>query len=279
MHAIDSSQVNFYLKLAKRRYINRKYNLGIYAPPKKLSSSSPIDCAVDNWGFEDGTLGGWNQQGAVEIVNNGVDPYGGFPWVYPNGGNFSAKVSSDLDCCTDGRIDKIVNVPANGSTLMSFHFAMSIFNYPHVASDAAKLWVEFYDGVGNILSCPQYECYYSTDNGAVGVNNLQETTHPASHYNPNANGDSPGSYRVTYADWNTVTLDLTAYQGQQLTAVFRVEWCGPGPDWAYVLLDLDCPINTFEGTNICLDESSLDTTLCGPENMSSYTWYLSLIHI
>ena len=107
-HGIDSSPIDFYLDLAKRRYINKKYNLGFYAPPENLisssaytplqnmSSSSILDCAADNWGFEDGTFTGWSQQGAVEIVNNGVDPYGGFPWVYPNGGSFSAKISSDL---------------------------------------------------------------------------------------------------------------------------------------------------------------------------------------
>jgi hypothetical protein len=76
VHRIDSSQIEFYLNLSRKRYINRKYNLGIYAPPKKLSSSSSFDCSVDNWGFEDGTFSGWSEQGAVEIVSNGVDPYG-----------------------------------------------------------------------------------------------------------------------------------------------------------------------------------------------------------
>ena len=286
-HSIDSSQIDFFLDLAKRRYINKKYNLGFYAPPESLisssvytpvqniSSNSVIDCDADNWGFEDGTFAGWNQQGAVEIVNNGVDPYGGFPWVYANGGNYSAKISSDLNCCKDGRLDKVINVPLNGETLMSFHFAMSIFNYPHYSSQAAKLWLEFYDASGNILGCPQYECYYSTDYGAVGVSNFVETPNPASFYNPSANGDCPSCYPVTYADWNTVTLDLSAYQGQQITAVFRVEWCVPNVDWAYVLLDVDCPLNTFEPEPICLDETN-QATICGPDNMSSYTWHDSL---
>jgi hypothetical protein len=272
VHGIDSSQIDFYLDLAKRRYINRKYNLGFYAPPENLISSSAFDCAVDNWGFENGTFGGWNQQGAVEIVSNGVDPYGGFSWVYPNGGNFSAKISSDQDGFEDGRLDKVLNVPANGESLMSFHFAMSIFNYPHPANAAAKLWVEFYDASGNTLSCPQYECYYSTDYGAIGVNNFQVTPQAASYYNPAANGDCPSCHPVTYADWNTVTLDLSSYQGQQITAVFRVEWCIYGPDWAYVLLDVDCPITNFEPTNVCLNETG-QGTLCGPDNMFSYTWY------
>ena len=134
------------------------------------------------------------------------------------------------------------------------------------------MWVEFYDANGNILSCPQYECYYSTDFGPVGVNNFQQTPQVAAFYNPSANGDCPSCHPVTYADWNTVTLDFSAYQGQQLTAVFRVEWCIYGPDWAYVLLDVDCPLNTYEPIDICLDQSGQDT-LCGPDNMSSYTWY------
>ena len=35
---------------------------------KKRALNQLFDCAVDNWGFEDGTFGGWYQQGAVDIV-------------------------------------------------------------------------------------------------------------------------------------------------------------------------------------------------------------------
>ena len=101
---------------------------------------------------------------------------------------------------------------------MSFHFAMSIFNYPHEAYQASKFYAEIYDQNGNMLDCPYYECFYSTDLGAVGVDNFQETDNVASFYNPNADGDNAG---VTWADWNTVTLDLTSYQGQDITVVLE----------------------------------------------------------
>ena len=68
-----------------------------------------------------------------------------------------------------------------------------------------------------------------------------------------------------------MTLDLSAYQGQQITAVFRVEWCFYDVDWGYVLLDVDCPLNTFEPTDVCLDQTGSEM-LCGPVNMSSYSW-------
>ena len=66
---------------------------------------------------------------------------------------------------------------------------------------------------------------------------------------------------VTWADWNTATLDLTSYQGQDITVVFRVEWCIYGPDWAYVLLDVDCPDFNIENEIICLQNES-DNEIC-----------------
>ena len=278
-HGIDSNKIEKYLSLAKKRFINRKYRKGKYFAevPKNtnISNIETYDCENENWGFEDGTLNGWTQTGAVQVVNDGVDPYGEYEWVYPYGGNFSAKISSDQNGWEDGAIQKTLSVPNNSLTIMSFHFAMSIFNYPHPSGLASRFYVELFDQNGDLLDCPYYECFYSTDSGAVGVNNFQQTNFPASSYNPNANGDRPDLYGVTWADWNTVTLDLTSYQGQNITVAFRVEWCIPGPDWAYVLLDVDCPDFNIENEIICL-QNETDNEICGPNGMSSYIWLDSL---
>lgn len=273
-HDVDATELDSYLEAARRKFIDKKYELGFYASPGPIlgQRAGTFDCTSGNWDFEDGTLSGWNATGAVTVVNNGIDPYGAYPWVYPGGGNNSAKISSDRNCCKDGRLDRVINVPPTGTTLFNFHFAMSIFNFPHVASQAAKLWVEFYDQNGVKLGCPQYECFYSSDLGAVGVSTFVQTPNPASFYNPQADGDSPGSHPVTYSDWNTVSMDLSGYAGQSITAVFRVEWCGPGPDWAYVLIDIDCPLNSEMAEESCLDPVTATDELCGPANMSSYTW-------
>ena len=58
---------------------------------------------------------------------------------------------------------------------------------------ASKFYAEIYDQNGNMLDCPYYECFYSTDLGAVGVDNFQETDNVASFYNPMLEGDGPNN--------------------------------------------------------------------------------------
>ena len=141
---------------------------------------------------------------------------------------------------------------------------MSIFNYPHPQSVAAKFTVDFFDEAGNPIPCPQYECYHSTDNGDIGANNFVTTPNEADDYNPNAEGSFPDTYPVTYSNWNDVTVDLTAYADQIISARFRVDWGGiNNADWAYVLIDADCPINNYNPEFIC---ERLSPSICGPIN-------------
>jgi len=276
-HGIPLHELDSYLENAKRQFLDEKYKLGLWAPPINTlkqgkedgTAKSESSCETDNWGFESGDFSKWNTQGAVQIVNSGIDPYGGYSWV--RSGNYSAKISSDNNCCRAGRIDRTINVPQNGQTLFTFHFAMSIFNFPHSSSAAAKFDVEVFGPNGNILTCPRFSSFFSTDLGMVGVNNMSSTPNAASTYNPNADGDRPGQFPVTYAGWNTVTMDLSGYAGQQVSIVFRVRWCSPGPDWAYALVDVDCPINSQEEQTSCVNVGE-QTQICGPENMAQYVW-------
>ena len=268
----DSIEVEHYLELSKQRYINKKYELGFYAPP--IPTNTPNnraagDCDNDNWGFENGDFSGWTKSGNVQIVNSSsTDPYGGFPWSY--NGSKAAKICSDKSAGgIHGKLEKSINVASTGTTLFTFHFAMAIFNFPHSSGDAAKFYVDFYDGNGNKLPCPQYECYYSTNNGVVGVANMQQTANNATFYNSSAEG--AGQYNVTYAEWNSITMDLSGYAGQTITAVFKVDWCVYNVDWAYALVDVDCPIVPEDTQMLCGDVTGT-TEICTVPDMQSYTW-------
>ena len=108
---LTGNKIRKYLSsVKKKRFINRKYQKDKYFSevPKNsnISNIETYDCESENWGFEDGTLSGWTQTGAVQVVNGGVDPYGAYPWVFPNGGNYSAKISSDQNGWEDGEILK-----------------------------------------------------------------------------------------------------------------------------------------------------------------------------
>ncbi|MFZ4786362.1 MAG: PKD domain-containing protein, partial [Flavobacteriales bacterium] len=229
-----------------------------------------FDCDDDNWGFEQGNLSGWSTIGNVDIINAGSDPYGNFPWVFPGGGNTSIKVSGDEDSEMNGSLSREIQVPPTGITYFSFHFAMCIFNFPHYSYEAAKFKVRLYDQTGTELTCPSYTCFFSTDLGPQGVDSFSETTQPAQYYNPNADGDTSNNSTVTYSDWTSVNLDLSGYAGQTLTIEFRVDWCIYGPDWAYALVDVDCPVNTSQPNLYC--SSPPFYPVCGPEGMASYTW-------
>ncbi len=264
------------LREMEMKFNQKQQNINYSLPPitvvstKKSNRDAAFDCENGNWGFENGNASNWTTTGYTQVVSSGTDPYGNFPWVCPTGGNYSIKISGDQNAQANGSVSRSINVPALGTTYFSFHFAMSIFNYPHQAFEASKFHVEFFDQNGNQIPCPYFECYYSSDQGPQGVNNFQSTPNSASSYNPSANGDSPGSYGVTYTPWNDITLDLSGYAGQTITVRFKIDWCIYGPDWSYALVDVDCPTNNAEPIDRCED---LPYEICAPANMGSYTWY------
>jgi gliding motility-associated-like protein len=280
---IEEKLVDYNIKrytfLRKRKFIDEKYSIGKYKLPVFNNNArlgggtgvgvASINCASENFDFENGTTSGWNITGNAGIVSTGVDPYGGFPKVFPGGAN-SLRISSDVAPSGDwGQAVKFITVPAAGTTLFTFHFAMSIFNYPHTAAQAAKFKVVFRDASNNIIACPNYNCFHSTDLGDVGVTTFTPTPNSASFYNPAAVGDSPGMYGAVSSAWNDVTVDLTAYAGQVISATFRIDWCFYGPDWAYCFIDADCPINNLDPIPVCGGNGQV---ICGPTSMSSYTW-------
>jgi gliding motility-associated-like protein len=273
----DPLEQDSLLEVARQRFEIITHRPKITRPQNKPSNNqlrelgAPLfDCTADNWNFEQGDLNGWTTTGNVAIVNAGNDPYGNYPWVYPGGGDYSVKISGDRDEEANGSISREIVVPDSGATYFSFHFAVSIFNYPHLAYEAAKFKVEFFDQNNSILPCPNFLCYYSTDLGAQGVSGFQQTAGPAINYNPNANGAGPDLYEVTYSSWNDVTLDLSVYAGQTITAKFTVEWCIYSPDWCYALLDVDCPINSMEPIVECV---TFPSSICGPPDMATYHWF------
>jgi hypothetical protein len=262
------------LALAQQRkldQINSKPEYHPFGDERDTRMSMPgFDCENDNWGFEEGNLSGWTTTGTVSVVDSGTDPYGNYSWVYPEGGNRSVKISGDQGYADYGSLTRNITVPNSGVIYFTFHFAMSIFNYPHISYDASKFKVRLYGSDGAELECPSYTCFYSTDLGPQGVSSFQQTAGVASDYNPFANGDCPQCSNVTYSDWTTVTLDLSGYHGETLSIEFRVDWCGPGPDWSYALVDVDCPIDSDEPQLRC--SSALSYSACAPDGMASYVW-------
>jgi gliding motility-associated-like protein len=227
-----------------------------------------FNCATENFGFESGDATNWTTTGSVAINNAGNDPYGLYPKVFNGGGNFSARLGSDQGQY-GGKIARTFTVPSIGETVLSFHFAMAIFNFPHETYQAAKFTVKFYDQNNTLITCPNFECYYSSETGAIGVPNFNETTGPAQSYNPSAQGDGPDQFGVSWSPWNDVSINLSGFTGQTITVVFEAKECIYGPDWCYAYVDVDCPTNTGEVQQFC---ASFPYELSGPGGFQSYNW-------
>lgn len=255
---------------SKQRYIKHKYfldksNISLY---NNINQKIEV-AACANMDFENNSTSGWIVSGDTKITNGtGVDPFGGFPVVYPGGGKYSLKLN-------DNNVTNKTNFNAAASRAISvsssnnylnLHFALAILNFPHSQSDAAKFKVKIFNAANEVLECPQYDCYFFTDEfggHAIGTTGFQE--------NQDSLGINMGnqSFKVSYSPWQTVGIDLTPYIGQTITVKISCDWCVYDYDWAYCYFDADCSRSDIPKYTSC---GTLPANLVGPSNMKSYVW-------
>jgi gliding motility-associated-like protein len=297
-HAKTDQLKNDMLQKAKRTYIDGKFNLykqdqqtnpngerssaEYYTNIKNGNANKggnnntlsqgnqPVGCT--NIDFEQNSTSTWSVTGDFQLMNGGVDPFGGFPTVYPGGGNYSLRLNDNNTSCSGPNAK--VNFKASASRTVAvtplnnsfqLHFAAVILNFPHPANAAANFQINFYDQFGVKLACPTYSCYYaSPPNAFVGLP-------PGVAQNAPMQGaqicSSVGSYPVTYVPWQTVGVDLSPYNFTNITIKITCDWCLYNYDWGYCYIDADCgtPIPTTPVT-------SCTGLLTGPPGMVTYTW-------
>ncbi|MGZ4038073.1 MAG: hypothetical protein ACXVPQ_09625, partial [Bacteroidia bacterium] len=270
---------NFFMNHAKRTYKIKKYNLypqktGLdggasnYSTSRVINNNSvmqgPQPAGCSNVDFESGNTTGWTVTGDFSMVTSGTDPYGGFPKVFP-GGTASLKLNDDNISGTKTNFSSTATRSITVSAINSqfqLHFAFCILNFPHPAGAAAIFEVQFYDASNNLLTCPQFQCYYANPPGQfigmpVGVAQTSSVSGQNIGYQ---------TYPVTYVPWQTISMDLTSYIGQTVRCVITCNWCIYNYDWGYCYIDADCFSPVPNTTTVC------PGTLCGPAGMSTYTW-------
>ncbi len=143
---------------------------------------------------------------------------------------------------------------------------MVILNFPHVASDAARVFIRFRDASNNIIACPNFECYYAETSTGGGQ------SYGLSGFQTGANGVNIGnqSYPTTFVPWTPLGFDLTPYIGQNVTVEIENRWCVYDYDWAYCYIDGSCTTLTTSVTGGC--SGSTTGTLTAPGGMDNYAW-------
>jgi hypothetical protein len=274
-----------YISRVKKEYIRRKYFSGMLAKPPILAKNGNQfnpQTSCTNIDFEQGNTSGWAVTGASLITSGaGLDPFGNFPVVYP-GGNYSLKLSDNNLSTTSftSTATRVISVtPAN--SFLNLHYALDILDFPHDSLASAKLSIQFFDGAGNLLTCPQVLCTYFTDAlgnpHTVGASSFQQTWGNATGFPTTGPGVNLGgqNYPVNYLDWQTIGLDLSPYMGTNLTCVITCDWCLYQYDWAYCYIDADCS-NSGSASNQITQSNPLcaggSTSLQGPPGMATYNW-------
>lgn len=262
-NAYDSQAQERILEASKRQFIKDRYfpvAKQELTETEGLSQRSAGNC--DNMGFETGNTNGWNVKGDYAIVSSGTDPFGKFPKVNP-GGRFSLQLNNNnITSKTnfDASATKLMNV-TNGSSTFNLRFAFVILNYPHDSSSAARFKISLRDSTKHADICAGYNIYYEQSKGPIGTSNFSISA---------VNGVNAGkeSHPVTYAPWQSISIDLSQYIGRAIAIKVSCDWCVYKVDWAYCYIDGDCNPPPSQAVPC----AKIPGTLSGPPGLSYYKW-------
>lgn len=217
-----------------------------------------------NADFEAGNLTGWvptsgfnpgfnisgccpNVGGQQTIMTPGLDPFGGFPMVFP-GGNFSLRLGNGINGGEADRIEQTFLVsPANAN--FSYKYAVVLEDPNHPISQQPSFQVEMVDTNNVQIPCTYF--YVAAGQNIPGF----------------FNSSTPG---VIYKPWTTVLIDLTPYIGQNVTIRFTTFDCSLGGHFGYAYIDGVCQAFVGGGTaTVCAGATH---TFCAPNGLASYMW-------
>ncbi|HXC04539.1 MAG TPA: PKD domain-containing protein [Bacteroidia bacterium] len=271
-----------------------------------LAVPDVLTTPCNNLGFETGDFTGWtgavgynsNSTTALTVLTNGVntlginsletscsfhtlvttgtDPYSALPMVDPGGGAYACRLGGEnvningvsFGTCTSG------SSPYSGGELIQQTFpvtaanALFTYNYMAVLEQAShtNLQVPFFraevlDANNQPIPCLQY--YVESDS----------TNPPPGFFVSNINSSSGSGGPVFYCPWNSNSLNLTNYIGQNVTIRFTAAGCTVGGHFGYAYVDASCsPVQVISSTpNVCMG-NSVTLTAPGAGTSGTYQW-------
>jgi len=251
-----------------------KYNISVTL----VNFNANSQCT--NADFETGSFSGWNVlsgksvsgirgaktpdftmsgvgiiSGRHTIMTGGTDPCGGFPMVAP-GGKFSARIGNNINGAQAEQVRQTFKVSTVDPTY-TYRYAVVFQDPQHAVEQQPFFKAMVLDKNGNIIPCSEF--VVSADENIPG-------------FKKSAGFATYGSCKqVWYKSWTTVIIDLKAYAGQEVTAIFTAGDCSLGGHFGYAYLDGACFNFSNIGTRdtLCQGESK---TLIAPDGYKSYQW-------
>ncbi|HTA63758.1 MAG TPA: T9SS type A sorting domain-containing protein [Bacteroidia bacterium] len=210
----------------------------------------------------------------IMTAAGGTDPYGGFPVIGPNGGNFSCRLGGENINTNNGAgiAGCTVNYPSgtpyyysNGESLQqtftvtasnalfTYNYAVVMAKAPHPNGQQPYFKIEVLDSSNILIPCLSY----------------------------NIQGDSSGNYPPGFIDngggveilaWSTKSMNLMPYVGHNVTVRFTAAGCIPGGHFSYAYIDCSCsaPPEITIPTTAC--PGGTDSLIAPLVAGGTYTW-------
>jgi gliding motility-associated-like protein len=238
---------------------------------KKTGTAVTHSSPCTNIDFEEGTMNGWvrstgfnplynaggccpTANGDQTIMTGGLDPYGGFPRVYPGGGAFSLRLGSTAVGGRADRISQTFSVNASNANF-TYRYALVLNDGGHTTAQQPRFTSEIINAGNMPVPCTFYQA--SAGSNTFGL--VSSTLGAPGNNSP-----------VSYKNWTDVALDLTPLIGQIVTLQFTVYDCGPSGHFAYAYIDGVC--TNFETSIADTTCPNVPITMCAPVGFSTTTW-------
>ncbi len=181
----------------------------------------------------------------------GLDSFGLFPIVAPDGGNFSLKLGNNKVGAQSEKARYYVHVPPGAVDFsLIYRFAVVLEDPGHSVSVQPRFEVRAYDSfTTGALPCFQF-AYVAAATIPGFYNSTIDTT-------------------VRCRGWSTGSINLSGFSGKTVIIDFASGDCGLGAHFGYGYLDMSYGL--FAIKTVACDSDSI--TLIGPTGFNVYKWF------
>ena len=262
-----------------RKFIKYLYYFLLTGCSFTAATAQPGFCP-SNLDFEQGDFSGWvcragsatsfplpvtgpipGRHTIINRITAGIDPFGFFPQIAPNGSGYSVKLGNQSAGTQAESISYTYTIPSSLTVFsMLFYYAVVIESPGHVPANQPRFRARIIDvSTGNPIPCVDFDF---------------------------AAGNTPGGFRtspvpgnlgstVLYKDWTPVSINLNAYIGKTIMLEFITNDCLQGGHSGYAYLDVSTLCNgVISGNFICPGDTAI--TLTAPFGFETYAWYSDL---
>jgi gliding motility-associated-like protein len=254
-----------------------KYLIIFLLTGSSFTASAQVGLCPSNLDFELGDFSGWECRAGnatsfplpitgpipgrhtiIDATTAGIDPFGFFPEMCPNGSGFSMKLGNQSPGTQAESISYTYTIPSTLTVFsMLFYYAVVIESPGHTPANQPRFRARIIDvSTATPLPCVNFDFIAGSTPGGFQTSPIP------------GNLGSP----VLYKDWTPVSINLNAYIGRTIMLEFITNDCLQGGHAGYAYVDVSTVCNgAIQGSTVCIGDTS--TTLTAPFGFQNYTWY------